>query len=244
MTKQTIFEWLLTAIKARRYIASAGGAGATLLRRSMPRLLTGGCMTDKSDSEATRWGLWLGLAASVISILGWFGVSNWNDFKAWAKGGGEASPQATAGSGTTVAPASTPEPAPTPERAEPVSTPEPSEPVSSSPSVDPGCGAYAQVVASFNASQEGRSNPVPYEQSPVLAIEYRVFANDLDRAASDSEDPELESAIRAVATDARAIADAYYAYNAYNAYTFRPLVNKYLLDAKQTQLICKRQLNP
>ncbi|MEV5576879.1 hypothetical protein AB0L06_43230 [Spirillospora sp. NPDC052269] len=157
-------------------------------------------MTDEpGERNNEKLAAWLGVAASVLAILGWFGFTDWHHFASWMKHQDHASP-----SSTYTAP--------------PLSVSKPTSParVSSSPSrstLDPGCIELGQALHSFTASQDGRPSSITRDRARTLAIEYQGFARSLDRAAMDARGPQVKEAIRAYASDTRTLADDLDAYD-------------------------------
>jgi hypothetical protein len=141
---------------------------------------------------------WLGVITSVLTILGWFGATNWHQFEAWLKSDGGSSHV-----GTSTPTSSAPAPAPA---GTTVSSSRPS------PALDPGCTEATQVLASFNASQKGAPK-LTSAQTHTKAIQYRGFANNLNNAAANAKQPQVSSAINAMAIDARTLADDFDAYD-------------------------------
>ena len=122
-------------------------------------------MPDTPDIiDSKQLVVWLGVITSALTIVGWFGVTDWHQFKAWLKhDGGQVSqvmPSALSAS---------PAPIPTPVFS--------SRPV---PAVDPGCTETFQVLRSFDASQEGGPTTITRDRAHALAIEYRGFASSID----------------------------------------------------------------
>lgn len=151
-----------------------------------------------SDSGQSKPIVWIGVAASVVAILTWLGISNPGQVKDWLTG-----------HPATPSPSPSPTASPSMHRA-----PDPVAP--SSPPVmipDPGCTEADHILRSALASFTGGPDKITPTQAQRYASEFRGTARSLDQAATDASDLDVRSAIDALAADMRTIADDYDAYD-------------------------------
>ncbi|MFD1518755.1 hypothetical protein [Pseudonocardia yunnanensis] len=163
----------------------------------------------------------LGVITAIIGILAWLGIANWQELKDWANDRGHSS------SSTTT---------PTP----PTSRAQVSEEVKESTvgrrdvalpktkTVDRGCDAALATLEVFDA--------VPFPEAlSDFTSHARAYADALDRAADQSDDREVVSAVIALAIDWRLLA-TYLDNNDFDS--AQALTNKLVDDAIAVRAAC------